>query len=538
MTGHHAILGSDHLHFRDGDDNTKIKITATTNIMTFSGTGDTIIIDGIGTPTDDNHVASKSYVDSVAEGLNVLGAVKVATTSNLNYTYDNDSATLTNGSTGEVSIDGIALVLNDRVLVKDQTTAAQNGIYKVTTAGADADGDNDAVALVLTRSSDMTTGDSAASDFTFVEQGTVNFDAGFVCTSNSGSDTVGTNDLTFTQFSGAGSITAGTNLSKSGNTINLDDSISLAGTLDVTGDTSVSTLDSTGATSLATGGGAVNIASSGAMTTVKGTLNVDEAVTLDSTLDVTGETKLANIIVSDNHGGGVQRCYMKTGGQIYSQTSIKTDTLYIGDTVHPDLDKVDSDYYRVKIDGSGHIVTEGNLDVTGDTSVSTFDSSGATSLATGGGVVNIASSGVMTTVKGTLNVDEAVTLDSTLDVTGDTSVSTLDSSGATSLATGGGVVNIASSGVMTTVKGTLNVDEAVTLDSTLDVTGDTSVSTLDSSGATSLATSSGAVNIASTGAMTTVKGTLNVDEAVTLDSTLDVTGDTSVSTLDSSEQLH
>jgi len=77
----------------------------------------------------------------------------------------------------------------------------------------------------------------------------------------------------------------------------------------------------------------------------------------------------------------------------------------------------------------------------------------------------------LTTVEGTLNVDEAVTLDSTLDVTGDTSVSTFDSSGATSIATSGGVVNIASDGVLTTIEGTLNVDEAVTLDSTLDVTG-------------------------------------------------------------------
>ena len=111
----------------------------------------------------------------------------------------------------------------------------------------------------------------------------------------------------------------------------------------------------------------------------------------------------------------------------------------------------------------------GTLDVTGDASVSTFDSSGETSLATGGGTVTVASTGVMTTVKGTLNVDEAVTLDGTLDVTGDASVSTFDSSGETSLATGGGIVNVASTGVMTTVKGTLNVDEAVTLDGTLDV---------------------------------------------------------------------
>ena len=285
-----AILSNNSLDFQNND-GTIVKMTATTNKLTFSGTGDTIIIDGVATPTDDNHVASKSYVDSVAEGLNVLGAVKVATISNLDYTYDNDTATLTKGTTGAVSIDGISLVLNDRVLVKNQTTSVQNGIYKVTTAGAaaDADADNDAVALILTRSSDMTTGDSAASDFTFVEQGTVNADTGFVCTNNSGSAVVGTSSLTFTQFSGAGSITAGTNLSKSGNTIHLNDSVTHAGTLDVTGDTSVSTFDSTGATSLATGGGAVNIASSGAMTTVKGTLNVDGAVTLDTTLDVTGD---------------------------------------------------------------------------------------------------------------------------------------------------------------------------------------------------------------------------------------------------------
>ena len=92
----------------------------------------------------------------------------------------------------------------------------------------------------------------------------------------------------------------------------------------------------------------------------------------------------------------------------------------------------------------------------------------------------------MTTVKGTLNVRSSNT-NSTLDVSGDTSVSTFDSSGATSLATGGGAVNISKSGVMTTVKGTLNALEAVTLTSTLDVSGDTSISTLDTTGATSLA---------------------------------------------------
>jgi len=285
--------------------------------------------------------------------------------------------------------------------------------------------------------------------------------------------------------------------------------ITSSGTLDVIGDTSVSTFDSTGATSLATGGGVVNIASSGLMTTVKGTLNVDEAVTLDTTLDVTGDTSVSTF---DSTGA----TSLATGGGVVDIASTGVMTTIKG---------------TLNVDEA--VTFDTTLDVTGDTSVSTFDSTGATSLATGGGVVNIASAGLMTTIKGTLNVDEAVTLDTTLDVTGDTSVSTFDSTGSTSLATGGGVVNIASTGVLTTVKGTLNVDEAVTLDTTLDVTGDTSVSTFDSTGATSLATGGGVVDIASTGVMTTVKGTLNVDEAVTFDTTLDVTGDTSVSTFDS-----
>merc|ERR1712146_868822 len=129
--------------------------------------------------------------------------------------------------------------------------------------------------------------------------------------------------------------------------------------------------------------------------------------------------------------------------------------------------------------------------------------------------------GLMTTIIGTLNVDEAVTLDSTLgvtgaatlsstlDVTGDTSVSTLDSTGATSLATGGGVVNIASSGKMTTIKGTLNVDEAVTLDTTLGVTG-----SLSANGG--IACDTNAFTVADNTGNTAIGGTLTVTGATSL----------------------
>ena len=68
----------------------------------------------------------------------------------------------------------------------------------------------------------MAAGDDASSVFVFVDQGTVNADNGFVCSTNKGSAVVGTNNLAFTQFSGAGQITAGDGLDKSGNTLSLD----------------------------------------------------------------------------------------------------------------------------------------------------------------------------------------------------------------------------------------------------------------------------------------------------------------------------
>jgi len=93
-------------------------------------------------------LVNKSYVDSVANGLDVKASVRVATTANLAGTYDNGAGTITAGSNGAISVDGVTLVVNDRVLVKDQSTAAQNGFYKVTTVGSGS------AAFVLTRTPD------------------------------------------------------------------------------------------------------------------------------------------------------------------------------------------------------------------------------------------------------------------------------------------------------------------------------------------------------------------------------------------------
>lgn len=154
----------------------------------------------VATPTDDGHAATKGYVDSARSGLDVKASVRVATTSAINLSSDLEA--------GDV-IDGVTLVAGDRVLVKHQGTASENGIYVAVASGAasratDAD-----------TSAEVTTG-----MFTFVSEGTVNADSGWVLSTND-TITLGSTGLTFVQFSGAGQITAGDGLTKSGNTINV-----------------------------------------------------------------------------------------------------------------------------------------------------------------------------------------------------------------------------------------------------------------------------------------------------------------------------
>ena len=169
----------------------------------------------------DNSLTNKKYVDTVAQGLDIKDAVRVGTTANLTATYSNGSsgvgATLTNSSTqAALVIDGITMVVNDRVMVKDQTTTLQNGLYKVTNIGSGSTN------WVLTRTPD---GDESTEvnggSFFFVQEGSTNGDNGYV-TTNDGNPTIGTDAITFEQFSGAGQVTAGSGLSKSGNIIDVN----------------------------------------------------------------------------------------------------------------------------------------------------------------------------------------------------------------------------------------------------------------------------------------------------------------------------
>ena len=153
-------------------------------------------ITNLATPTADGDAASKSYVDGVSQGLDIKEAVKVATTANITLS-------------GTQTIDGVAVSADERVLVKDQSTQSQNGLY-LCKSGSWA------------RTDDLAAGSDASSVFVFVDQGTVNSENGFVCTTSKGSAVVGTNNLAFTQFSGAGQVTASDGLSKSGNTLSVD----------------------------------------------------------------------------------------------------------------------------------------------------------------------------------------------------------------------------------------------------------------------------------------------------------------------------
>ena len=189
-------------------------------VLSPNGTGTVTVPSGYKNRTGfgANSLVSKEYVDAIKQALDVKDSVRLATTANLSANYNNAGGTLTNsGSNAALQLDGVTVVAGNRILVKDQSSAAENGIYVVTTVG---DG---STAWVLTRADDANvSAEMTGGVFTFVEEGTVGADNGYVFTHN-GAPTLGTTALTVSQFSGAGQIVAGDALSKSGNTLNVND---------------------------------------------------------------------------------------------------------------------------------------------------------------------------------------------------------------------------------------------------------------------------------------------------------------------------
>lgn len=191
-----SITGTGALTFTAGGSNTNVNLVPL-------GTGSVDVaskkVTNLSDPTVATDAATKSYVDSVAQGLDIKASVRVATTANITLS-------------GTQTIDGIVLVAGDRVLVKNQTTGTQNGIYLVA-AGA------------WTRATDMAAGSDASGAFTFIQFGTSLADTGWVQTADPA--VVGTDALVWTQFSGAGTYSAGNGLSLTGSTFAIDTNITV-----------------------------------------------------------------------------------------------------------------------------------------------------------------------------------------------------------------------------------------------------------------------------------------------------------------------
>lgn len=176
-------------------------------------------ITNVAEPTLSTDAATKNYVDSVAQGLDVKASVVVATTANITLS-------------GTQTIDGVAVVAGDRVLVKNQSTASGNGIY-VVAAGA------------WTRATDADTWAKLVSAFVFVEKGTTGADTGWVSTVDAGG-TLGSTAVTFSQFSGAGTYTAGTGLTLTGTVFSITNTTVTAGSYGAASKTLTATVNAQG----------------------------------------------------------------------------------------------------------------------------------------------------------------------------------------------------------------------------------------------------------------------------------------------------
>jgi hypothetical protein len=179
-------------------------------------------ITGLATPTAATDAATKGYVDGLAAGLDVKASVRAASTANIAFSVPGYEATQGASGRGRISgapntLDGVNLAAGNRILIKNQSTGAANGIYVVTTLGTGNDG-------VWDRATDFDEdAEVTAGAFVFVEDGTVNADSGWVLSTNNPITIGGASGtaLEFAQFSGAGQITAGDGLTKTGNTLNV-----------------------------------------------------------------------------------------------------------------------------------------------------------------------------------------------------------------------------------------------------------------------------------------------------------------------------
>ena len=342
----------------------------------------------------------KTYVDSVASGLDLLDSVHVASTAARTVTYANGSsgggATLTNaGTQAALSIDGQTLVASERVLIKDQAAALQNGIYTVTTVGSGS------ANWVLTRSTDFDTGAELDSgSFVFVETGTTNADSGYVMTTD-GTLTIGTTAINWTQFSKAADILAGDGLTKTGSTIDAigtSNRISVNGNIDIdaayVGQASITTLGTIGSgiwqgtaiadtyvtDALTISGGTINntvIGGSTPAAITATTLNVNGVITSDG-LTVDGNARIEEI-------GAIAKLTLERGNSENNSDSAAVDLLETNaGSEGANFGDAATNGFRLKLDGSANdfLIQSGasgtvntRFEIARDTGAATFSGS-------------------------------------------------------------------------------------------------------------------------------------------------------------------
>ena len=407
-------------------------------------------IESLGSPTASTDAATKQYVDDVAQGLAVQAPAIVASTgtyaamSTGTVTYNNGTAgvgaTLTT-TVALTAIDGVTLTVGDRIVIKDEAGGdlPNNGIYTYTSS------------TVLTRATDFDTPtEMAGGDFVFIQQGTLLNDTGFVMTDPV--VTVGTSDVTFVQFSGAGSFTAGAGLTLTGtefsvNTDNLTTDIS-GGNVVVKTSAQFTTPDigaATGTSLTATGnvaggnlttGGVVsavgnitggNVAgTTGTFTDIGGSLttaaqpNVTSLGTLTS-LAVTGNVDGGNI----NTGGLVDATGNVTGGNLTTAGLVlATGNVTGGNITTAGVVEATGNVAGGNITTGAKVVAVGNIDTT--SGIFNGDGYGISNIAAGN-IVGLNLSGIS---NGTSNVDIA-TADGniTMSVDGTGNVAVIDATG-------------------------------------------------------------------------------------------------------------